>query len=302
MTLPKHVTIVEVGPRDGLQNEPNAIPTEEKLALIRSLSEAGLSHIETTSFVSPKWVPQMADHDIICKELNNNDGTHYYALVPNERGLDDALACGVTHLSVVTTCSETFAQKNTNCSINDSLQRIQSIRKKTQQAALPIRAYLSCCMGCPYEGDTSLNTITDIAKQLIDMGCNQVVLSDTIGTGTPERMKRLIERVLNEVPLDKLAVHCHDTYGQALANIYASLCMGICTIDAAVAGLGGCPYAPGAGGNVATEDVVYLCEGLGIQTGINLQRLTQAGQRMTEFLNITPRSKAAIALQNKQYS
>lgn len=301
MSLPNKVTIVEVGPRDGLQNEPEAIPTEEKLALIKSLSDAGLSRIEVTSFVSPKWVPQMADHKTLCKQLQQNKNIAYYALVPNEQGLDDALACGISHLSVVTTCSETFAQKNTNCSIHDSLNRIHHIRKKTQADNLPIRAYLSCCLGCPYEGDTSLETITNIATRLIEMGCHQVVLSDTIGTGTPLRMQQLLERVLEKTPVSKLAVHCHDTYGQALVNIYTSLQMGISTIDAAVAGLGGCPYAPGAGGNVATEDVVYLCEGLGIDTGINLQHLTLAGQRMTDFLNIAPRSKAAIALRNKAY-
>lgn len=299
------IQLVEVGPRDGLQNENMLIPLALKLDFIHALAKAGLTRIEATSFVSPQWVPQMADHNDIMRGLDYSLGANYYALVPNIHGMHDAMASGVKHVCVFTAASESFSMHNANCSIEESLARIHTIIEtgKTQSGKdrIDFRAYISCTLGCPYEGKVDLNTVSYLAKKLIDMGCYEVALGDTIGVGTANHAKNLIQAVASEVPIHQLAVHFHDTYGQALTNIYACLCEGIQTIDASVSGLGGCPYAPGAGGNVATEDVVYLLEGLGIRTGIDLPTLTAAGRMICDYLHQAPRSKVAIAMSRATY-
>ena len=294
------IQLVEVGPRDGLQNESTPIPLALKLDFIHALAKAGLTRIEATSFVSPQWVPQMGDHNDIIKNLDYSLGAKYYALVPNIHGMQDALAAGVKHACVFTAASESFSKHNANCSIEESLDRIRAIIE-AGKSQLDFRAYISCTLGCPYEGKVDLNTVSYLAKKLIDMGCYEVALGDTIGVGTANHAKNLIKAVASEVPINQLAVHFHDTYGQALTNIYACLCEGIQTIDASVSGLGGCPYAPGAGGNVATEDVVYLLEGLGIHTGIDLSALTAAGRMICDYLHQAPRSKVAIAISKARY-
>ena len=301
MTLPKQVKIVEVSPRDGLQNETTEIPTELKLQLIHALANSGLQDIEITSYVSPKWVPQLADHHAVAKGVDLDSDTRYIALVPNQHGLESALQDGVKHIAVFTAASDRFSQKNTNTSISESLNEIETVIKQAQSYQLSIRGYISCVMACPYEGVTQPEKVASIAKALFDMGCYEVSLGDTIGVGTPIQSKRLLEAVCKRVPMENLAVHFHDTYGQALANIYSALEEGISVVDSSVAGLGGCPYAPGAGGNVATEDVLFLCQGLGIKTGVDLEAVTQAGKVMTDHLGITPRSRAAIALQAASY-
>jgi hydroxymethylglutaryl-CoA lyase len=299
------IQLVEVGPRDGLQNESTLIPLALKLDFIHALAKAGLTRIETTSFVSPQWVPQMADHNDIIKGLDYSLGANYYALVPNIHGMQDAMAAGVKHVCVFTAASESFSTHNANCSIDESLIRIRDIiqaaKNQKGDEKIDIRGYISCTLGCPYEGKIASKTVATLAKQLIDMGCYEVALGDTIGIGTANQAKNLIKAVASEVPINQLAVHFHDTYGQALTNIYACLSEGIETIDASVSGLGGCPYAPGAGGNVATEDVVYLLEGLGISTGVNLMALANAGRLICDYLKQTPRSKVAIALARATY-
>ncbi|MCH9643773.1 MAG: hydroxymethylglutaryl-CoA lyase [Gammaproteobacteria bacterium] len=296
MNLPKQVNIVEVGPRDGLQNEPQNIPTDIKIAFINALSQTGLKEIEATSFVSPKWVPQMADHKEIFELIEAKPTVNYSALVPNEQGLQAAIESGVKHVAVFTAASETFSQKNTNCSISESLKRIEKICTIAKQHDIKVRGYISCVIGCPYEGDIESNVVADIAKQLCQMGCYEISLGDTIGVGTANAVKNLIEHVCKSTDIKKLAVHMHDTYGQALTNIYASLTMGISTIDSAAAGLGGCPYAPGAGGNVATEDVLYLLNGLKIETGIDIHKVIAASDIILNHLKIPTRSKAAQAI------
>lgn len=298
MTLPKQVKIVEVSPRDGLQNETTKIPTELKLQLIHALTQSGLQDIEITSYVSPKWVPQLADHHQIAQSLNLNSNTRYIALVPNQQGLDSALKDGVKHIAVFTAASDSFSKKNTNSTIATSLRELDSVITKAKAKGMTVRGYVSCVMSCPYEGVTQPEKVADITKALFDMGCHEISLGDTIGVGTPIQSKHLLEAVTKKVPIKHLAVHFHDTYGQALANIYSALEEGISIIDSSAAGLGGCPYAPGAGGNVATEDVLFLCQGLGIQTGVDLAALTHAGKVITDYLGTTPRSRAALALQS----
>lgn len=296
MSLPSKIKIVEVSPRDGLQNEPIQIPTKLKVQLIQALSQTGLQSIEITSYVSPKWVPQLADHHKVTQGINLDSPIHYIALTPNCYGLESALADRIKHIAVFTTVSETFSHKNTNSSIEESLKEIQAVIVKAKKNKLTIRGYISCVMGCPYEGSVAPEKTARIAKALHEMGCDEISLGDTIGVGTPLLCQQLIRTIRQYVPLQKVAVHFHDTYGQALTNIYSALEEGVSIIDSSAAGLGGCPYAPGAGGNVATEDVLFLCQGLNIETGVNLAGVAHAGRLITDYLKMTPRSKAAVAL------
>ncbi|XP_008060340.1 hydroxymethylglutaryl-CoA lyase, mitochondrial isoform X1 [Carlito syrichta] len=294
-TFPKHVKIVEVGPRDGLQNEKNIIPTPVKVKLINMLSEAGLPVIEATSFVSPKWVPQMADHTEVLKGIQKFPGISYPVLTPNMKGFKAAVAAGAKEVSVFGAASELFTRKNINCSIEESLQQFEVVLKEAQAASISVRGYVSCVLGCPYEGKISPAKVAEVSKKLYSMGCYEISLGDTIGVGTPGIMKDMLSAVMQEVPLSALAVHCHDTYGQALANTLVALQMGVSVVDSSVAGLGGCPYAQGASGNVATEDLVYMLTGLGIHTGVNLQKLMEAGNFICQALNRKTSSKVAQA-------
>jgi len=301
MTLPKKVTVVEVGPRDGLQNEPNDIPTKIKIDFINRLSQTGLQIIEATSFVSSKWVPQMGDHTEVMKGIKRNPNVRYTALAPNLQGLEDALASKAQEIAVFTAASEMFSQKNTNCSIEESLNRIASVIEGAKKNNIPVRGYVSCAIACPYEGKIDPKQVMNVSEKLLNLGCYQISLGDTIGVGTPNKVEKLINVVSQKIPIDKLAVHFHDTYAQALVNIYTALEKGIATVDSSVAGLGGCPYAPGAGGNAATEDVVYLLDGLGIENGIDLRQLAKTGRMICDHLNILPRSKVSIALAGATY-
>lgn len=298
MTLPNHVNIVEVGARDGLQNE-SRVSTEAKVRLIDLLSDTGLTHIETGAFVSPKWVPQMADSREVMRRITRRKNITYSALTPNLQGLEQALDAGATQVSIFTSSSERFCQHNINCSIAESLTRFEPVMALANEHNIPVRGYLSCVADCPYDGATNPTQVGRIAHLLMELGCYEVSLGDTIGTGTPIRIANMLEAVQQKVPTDKLAVHFHDTWGQALANIYQALTMGIQTIDSSVAGLGGCPYAPGASGNVATEDVLYLCQGLGIETGVDLELLAKAGWMISEELNRQPTSKVSLALKHR---
>ncbi|XP_046940355.1 hydroxymethylglutaryl-CoA lyase, mitochondrial isoform X1 [Lynx rufus] len=294
-TFPKQVKIVEVGARDGLQNEKNIVPTPTKIKLIDMLSEAGLPVIEATSFVSPKWVPQMADNAEVLKGIQKFPGINYPVLTPNIKGFQAAVAAGAKEVSVFGAASEQFTKKNTNCSIDESLQRSDEILRAARAAGIPVRGYVSCVLGCPYEGKISPAKVAEITKKMYSMGCYEISLGDTIGVGTPGIMKDMLSAVMYEVPVAALAVHCHDTYGQALANTLMALQMGVSVVDASVAGLGGCPYAQGASGNLATEDLVYMLSGLGIHTGVNLQKLLEAGAFICQALNRKTCSKVAQA-------
>ncbi|MGM0691895.1 MAG: hydroxymethylglutaryl-CoA lyase [Pseudomonadota bacterium] len=296
MAFPKQVRLVEVGPRDGLQNEPEPISTATKLELIDRLGAAGITYIEAASFVSPKWVPQMADHREVMTNLARRDGVTYAALTPNLKGLEGALASGVEEVAVFGAASEAFSQKNINCSVAESLARFEPVLERAQEAGVRVRGYVSCVLGCPYEGEIDPAKVAEVSKALYEMGCYEVSLGDTIGTGTPLKAKRMIEAVARDIPMDKLAAHFHDTYGQALANLYAVLEEGIAVVDSSVAGLGGCPYAKGASGNVASEDVVYLLDGLGIETGIDLEALAATGTWITQVISRPNRSKVGVAL------
>lgn len=295
MTLPSHVRLVEVGPRDGLQNEARPISVADKVRLVDALSAAGLGYIEVGSFVSPKWVPQMAGSAEVFAQIQRKPGVTYGALAPNLRGFEDALAAGVKEVAVFAAASEAFSQRNINCSISESLERFTPIMAAARQHGISVRGYVSCVLGCPYEGDIAAQQVAAVARELYAMGCYEVSLGDTIGTGTAGATRRLFEVVGAQVPRDKLAGHFHDTYGQAIANIYASLLEGIQVFDSSIAGLGGCPYAKGASGNVATEDVVYLLNGLGIDTGIDLERLIGAGQQISQVLGRASGSRVAKA-------
>jgi hydroxymethylglutaryl-CoA lyase len=294
------VKIVEVGPRDGLQNEPGTVPTEVKVELIERLADAGLPAVEATAFVSPKWVPQMADHTEVLERIRRKPGVSYPVLTPNLKGLDSARAAGATEVAVFGAASEAFSKKNINCSIAESLDRFRPVVEAARHHQIKVRGYVSCVLGCPYEGEVKPERVADVAGALYDMGCYEVSLGDTIGTGTPGKTKAMLEACAQRVPIDKLAGHYHDTYGQALANIYASLEAGVSTFDASVAGLGGCPYAKGASGNVATEDVVYMLNGLGVRTGVDLDKLVDIGVWICAFLNKQPVSKAARAIAAKR--
>lgn len=299
--LPSFVKIVEVGVRDGLQNEKTPIPTETKIELIKKLVAAGTKVIEATSFVSPKWVPQMSDHQAIMKYLSTSlmheqPSVSFPVLTPNTKGFKNALECGAKEVAVFAAASESFSQKNINCSIKQSIERFLPVFEQAKRENVKVRGYISCVMGCPYEGEIAIENVVKVAERLYQSGSYEISLGDTIGVGTPGKTQQLISAVSQVVPIEKIAVHFHDTYGQALANIYAALQMGISTVDASVSGLGGCPYAKGASGNVASEDVVYMLDGLNISTGINLDNLIKAGDYISQFLNRENGSKAAKAI------
>lgn len=294
--LPSAVRLVEVGPRDGLQNEKTIIPTPIKIEFINRLSQTGLSTIETTSFVSPKRIPQLADAHEVLSHIQKYPGCRYPVLVPNVHGLENALKAGAKEIAVFTAASETFSQKNTECSIAESLNRVEAIFAMATIHNIAVRGYISCVLGCPYEGTIAPEAVLHIARILQDMGCYEISLGDTIGVGTPLKAITLIEILASEIPIQQLAVHFHDTYGQALANIYACLQLGITVVDSSIAGLGGCPYALGASGNVATEDVLYMLEGMNIKTGVDMNKLLAVSQFVAEFTGRKPRSKVAEAL------
>ena len=296
----KSVRIVEVGPRDGLQNEPREVPTSIKIELIERLADAGLPAVEATAFVSPKWVPQMADHTEVLERVRRKPNVDYPVLAPNLKGFESARAAGATEVAVFAAASEAFSKKNINCSIAESLERFRPVTEAAKAANIKVRGYVSCVLGCPYEGEIAPERVADVAKALYEMGCYEVSLGDTIGTGTPAKTKAMIQACAAQVPMEKLAGHYHDTYGQALANIYASLELGVGTFDASIAGLGGCPYAAGASGNVATEDVVYMLHGVGLRTGIDLERLVDIGQWISGVLKRDYGSKAGKAIAAKK--
>jgi len=296
MPLPEKVRIVEVGPRDGLQNEKQPVPTAIKIELIDRLAACGLTAIEATAFVSPKWVPQMADAAAVMQGIERRAGVSYPVLAPNEKGLEAALAAGATEVAVFAAASEAFSQKNINCTIGESLERFKPVLARAKEAKLKVRGYVSCVLGCPYQGEVAPAAVAEVAWALFEMGCHEISLGDTIGVGTPEQAKAMIEAVARRVPIGKLAGHFHDTYGMAAANIYASLQMGVNVFDAAVGGLGGCPYAQGASGNVATEDVVWLLQGLGIDCGADLDRLVDTAAWVSQQMGRTPGSKVARAI------
>lgn len=298
MSFPKQVRIVEVGPRDGLQNE-STVAASDKIALINMLSEAGHRYIEGGAFVSPKWVPQMADSADVFSGITRQAGVTYAALTPNLKGYEAAKAAAATEVAIFGAASEAFSQKNINCSISESLERFAPVMDAAKADGIKVRGYVSCVVGCPYQGDVAPSEVARVAKALLDMGCYEISLGDTIGVGTPDKVNAMLDAVLAVVPKDKLAVHFHDTYGQALTNIYMALSRGIAVIDSAVAGLGGCPYAAGASGNVASEDVVYLLNGLGISHGVDLTALAKAGWFITDKLGKQPSSKVGLALKAK---
>lgn len=300
MSLPQQVRVVEVGPRDGLQNEAAPVPLGVKVELIDRLSETGLSVIEAGAFVSPKWVPQMADSAEVLKRIKQKPGIAYPVLVPNIKGLEAALAAGAQEIAVFGAASESFSRRNINCSIEESLERFAHVTDTAQSAGLKVRGYVSCVLGCPYEGEIEPEAVARVAEGLIGMGCYEVSLGDTIGIGTPAKAQRMIEAVAAQVDIRHLAAHFHDTYGQALANIYACLEIGVHVFDASIAGLGGCPYAKGATGNVSTEDVVYMLHGLGVDTGIDIDRLVDAGAFISERLGRAPVSRVARAMLAKR--
>jgi hydroxymethylglutaryl-CoA lyase len=295
-TYPKSIRIVDVSPRDGLQNIKQNVSTADKVGLINRLQQAGVNNIEVASFVSPKWVPQMADAVDVLAQLDLNNGINYAILTPNLKGVERALECGVKEIAVFSAASESFTQKNTNCSIGESLQRIEELMRPAITENVRVRGYVSCVLGCPYDGDIAAEKVAEVSEALIDLGCYEVSLGDTIGIGTPLKAKRMLDVVLSKVSADKIGLHFHDTRGQALANLLACLEYGIATIDSSVAGLGGCPYAKGASGNVSTEDVVYMLHGMGIETGINLEKLAAAGQYITQQLGIASNSRVGNVL------
>jgi hydroxymethylglutaryl-CoA lyase len=299
-SVPDFVRIVDVGPRDGLQNEAGTVPTEVKVELIERLADAGLPAVEATAFVSPKWIPQMADHTEVLRRLRRKPGVSYPVLTPNLKGFEAARAAGAQEVAVFGAASEAFSMKNINCSIAESLERFAPVIAQAKEHGIRVRGYVSCVLGCPYEGEVKPERVAEVAGALFDMGCYEVSLGDTIGVGTPGKTKAMIEACAKRVPLARLAGHYHDTYGQALANIYASIEFGVSTFDASIAGLGGCPYAAGASGNVATEDVVYMLHGLGIRTGVDLERLVEIGEWISAFLKRPSSSKAGKAMTAKK--
>ena len=290
------VTVVEVGPRDGLQNEKLKLSTATKIELIERLADCGVPVIEAGSLVSPKWVPQMADTDAVLAGMKPLPGTRYPVLVPNLKGLERAVDAGVTEIAVFTAASESFSQRNTNCSIDDSLTRLEPVLEQAKSNGIRIRGYVSCVLGCPYEGEIKADAVAAVCAQLMRMGCDEISLGDTTGVGTPALANALVNTLSAVVPVEQLAVHFHDTYGQALANILACLDAGVRIVDSSVAGLGGCPYANGATGNVASEDVVYMLHGLGLTTGIDLYELARTGEWISKQLERPNNSRAGLAL------
>jgi hydroxymethylglutaryl-CoA lyase len=293
--MPSSVKVVEVGPRDGLQNEKTQISAEDKITLINLLAESGVSYIECGSFVSPKWVPQMATSAAVFEGITRTEGVTYAALTPNMRGFEGAVVVNANEVAIFGAASEAFSQKNINCSIEESLVRFEPIMAAAKTAGIPVRGYVSCVIGCPYDGSTEPEKVAEVAEKLFKMGCYEISLGDTTGIGTPASVQKMLQAVSTRVPMAKLAVHFHDTYGQALVNIYTALQMGIKAVDSAIAGLGGCPYANGASGNVATEDVIYMLNGLGIKTGIDFDKLLKAGWFISDKLSREPISKVSNA-------
>jgi hydroxymethylglutaryl-CoA lyase len=296
MALPKRVRMVEVGPRDGLQNEPGVVPAAVKIGLIDRLSESGLPVIEATSFVSPKWVPQMGDAAEVMAGIRRKPNVSYAVLTPNMKGLEGALAAKVDEVAVFAAATESFSQRNTNCSIAESFTRFEPVCRAALDHGVRVRGYISVVLGCPYEGEVRAEAVAEVARRLFDMGCYEISMGDTVGAGTPAKTRRMIEAVARHVPVEKQAGHFHDTFGQACANILASLEMGVATFDSSVAGLGGCPYSPGATGNVATEDVLYMLDGMGIETGVSMDKLLEASEFISGFLNRATNSRAGRAL------
>lgn len=296
MRLPKSVTMVEVGPRDGLQNEPASVPTAVKIGLIDRLTEAGAGAIEVGSFVSPKRVPQMADTAAVLAGIKRRKGVRYSVLTPNMQGFEAAMKAGAQEVAIFAAASETFSKKNVNCGIDESLERFRPIAEAAKKRGVPVRGYVSCVLGCPYEGEVASEKVADVAGKLLALGCYEISLGDTIGTGTPVKAQAMVDEVATTVPVGKLAAHFHDTYGQALANLLAVLERGVAVVDSSVAGLGGCPYARGATGNVASEDVLYMLDGLGIATGVDLGKLAAAGRFICDALGRATASKVSRAL------
>ena len=300
--LSEKVKIIEVGVRDGLQNESIIVPVDVKMRLVELLADSGLSVIEATSFVSPKWVPQLADHQTILESINSsstlksiNRNISYPVLTPNLKGFDNAISAGAKEVAVFAAASEAFSKNNINCSVNESIERFKPILEKAKSLNIPVRGYVSCILGCPFQGEVEISDVVNVVKKLNELGCYEISLGDTIGVGTPTKTKALINALSNEIDIKQLAVHFHDTYGQALANILASIQLGISNIDSSVAGLGGCPYAKGASGNVATEDLIYMLNGMGIESGVELDKLIKAGDYISQFLGRVNGSKVALA-------
>jgi hydroxymethylglutaryl-CoA lyase len=298
--LPTHVQLVDVGPRDGLQNEAQPVPAAHKIELVHRLQAAGLKQIEVTSFVSPKWVPQMGDNTEVMAGIQRQPGVRYSVLTPNMKGFEGAIAAKADEVVIFAAASEAFSQRNINCSIAESIERFRPVAQAARDHGLRVRAAVSCALGCPYEGEIAIDKVVDVARRLLDIGSDHIGIADTIGVGTAGRVSAVMEATLKHVPLAELSGHFHDTYGQALTNIHACLQLGIHTFDASIAGLGGCPYAKGATGNVATEDVVYLLHGLGIHTGLDLDALVDAGAYISQVLGRPPASRVAKALLAKR--
>ena len=298
--LPKSVRIVEVGPRDGLQNEPVHVSTKDKVELVSLLGKAGLKNIEAAAFVSPKWVPKMADSAEVMAQIERLPGVIYPVLTPNKKGLDGAIAAQAQEIAVFGAASEAFSKANTNSTLDEVLNRAIPLVEQARAHGMKARGYISCCLGCPYEGATDPAKVLDVAIQLREMGCFEIVVSDTIGTGTPRQSAALIELLLPHIPVDEIAVHFHDTYGQALANVYACMELGVSVVDSSIAGLGGCPYAKGASGNLATEDLPYMLDGLGIESGVSMDRILDASAFISGVLGRPPASKAGQALLAKR--
>lgn len=297
--VPPSVKIVEVGPRDGLQNERDIVPTQTKIRFINKLSQTGLSTIEATSFVSPKWVPQMADNHDVMTGIRRRDGVWYSVLTPNLKGLEAALEAGAREVSVFAAASEAFSRKNINCSVDESIARFVPLCDRAREEGLRVRGYVSCVVGCPYQGEVAPRDVARVAAQLRELGCYEISLGDTIGVGTPRAVARMLDEVRQSVPVDMLAAHFHDTYGQALVNILAAMQAGVAVVDSSVAGLGGCPYAKGASGNVATEDVLYMLQGMGVQTGVDMEKLVLASLYISAALGKQPVSRASVAITSK---